>query len=171
MSRILTAFFSRAGENYFKGSYKMISVGNTQKAAQTIASLTGADLYKIEETEPYSDNYQTCITQAKKDLTENKRPALKNPMPDMSKYDEIYLCYPNYWGTMPMAVYTFLESADFKDKKIHPLCTHEGSGLSSTPKDIEKTVPGAVVLKGLAVHGSDVDSSENIIKKWICESK
>lgn len=91
-------------------------------------------------------------------------------MPDMSKYDEIYLCYPNYWGTMPMAVYTFLESADFKGKKIHPLCTHEGSGLSSTPDDIAKTVPGAVVLKGLAVHGSDVDSSENIIKKWIGES-
>lgn len=171
MSRILTAFYSRAGENYYKGSYKVITIGNTQKAAQAIASLTGADLYKIEETEPYSDDYQACIAQAKKDLNENKRPVLKNPVPDLSRYDEIYLCYPNYWGTMPMAVYTFLESADFTGKTIYPLCTHEGSGLSSTPGDIAKTVPEAVVLNGLAVCGSDVDSSEKIIKKWIGESK
>ena len=55
---------------------------------------------------------------------------------------------------MPMAVYTFLESYDFTGKKIHPFCTHEGSGLSNTESDIKKSAKGAVIEKGIAIHGS-----------------
>ena len=89
-------------------------------------------------------------------------------MPEnLDGYDEIYLGYPNYWGTMPMAVYTFLEAYDFTQKTIHPFCTHEGSGLSNTVRAIEKTTKGAKVTKGLAIHGSSVDSSRNAIERWV----
>ena len=63
------------------------------------------------------------------DKQTGKRPEILNLPQDIDQYDEIYLGYPNYWGTMPMAVYTFLESYDFTGKKIHPFCTHEGSGI------------------------------------------
>lgn len=84
-----------------------------------------------------------------------------------SRADEIYLGYPNYWGTMPMAVYTFLENYDFSGKKIYPFCTHEGSGLSRIEKDIKKAAKGAKVEKGLAIHGSSVDSARNTVEKWL----
>lgn len=165
--KTLVAFYSRADENYFEGAKKYIKEGNTEKVAKMIAEITSADTFKIQQEVPYATDYNTCITQAKKDKQNNVRPKLINPLANIDDYDEIYLGYPNYWGTMPMAVYTFLESYDFTNKIIHPFCTHEGSGLSNTEKDIQNTVKSAIVKKGLAIQGSYVDSSYDIINNWI----
>lgn len=166
---ILIAYYSRAGENYFGGAYRRISVGNTAKAAAMLKALTGGELFEIRQAVPYSEDYRTCVTQASKDWKAHARPALTH-MPDtLEDYDEIYLGYPNYCGTMPMAVYTFLEHYDLSGKTIHPFCTHEGSGLSATVRDIEKAAPGAVVTKGLAIHGSHVDSAEPALNQWVQE--
>ena len=145
----LIAFYSRAGENYFGGAYRRISVGNTEKVAEMLADLTGGELYKIEQAEPYSDDYKTCVAQAREDWQKNARPG-----------------YPNYCSTMPMAVYTFLEHYDFTGKTIHPFCTHEGSGLSDTENDIRKAAHGAAVTKGLAIHGSQVDEAKSALAQW-----
>ena len=163
----LIAFYSCADENYFGGAYRYIKVGNTEKAANMLKELTGADLFKIEQKTPYSADYKTCIAEAKKDLQNNARPEVLNLPENLDGYDEIYLGYPNYWGTMPMAVYTFLEKYDFTGKVIHPFCTHEGSGLSGTERDIAKAAKGAKVAKGLAVHGSDVDSAKSLLANWV----
>ena len=163
----LIAYYSRAGENYFGGAYRRIPVGNTEKVAEMISELTGAELFKIEQAVPYSKDYQPCIAEAKRDLQAHARPELIGLPADLNDYDEIYLGYPNYWGTMPMAVYTFLETYDFTGKTIHPFCTHEGSGLSDTENDIRKVAKGAVVSKGLAIHGSSVASAEPAVKKWL----
>lgn len=162
----LIAFYSRADENYFGGSYRYISVGNTEKAAKMIAEITGGELFKIEQKTPYAADYDTCIAEAKKDLQAKARPELTALPESIEGYDEIYLGYPNYWGTLPMAVYTFLESFDLTGKTIHPFCTHEGSGLSGTEKDIAKAAKGARVDKGLAIHGSSVDSARSVIESW-----
>ena len=163
----LVAFYSRADENYFGGSMQYIKVGNTEKLAGMIAKITGAEVFKIEQREPYAADYDTCIIQAKKDLQANARPELVSMPDSLDGYDEIYLGYPNYWGTMPMAVYTFLEAFDFTGKTIHPFCTHEGSGLSYTESDIKKTAKGATVTAGLAINGSSVDRAENKVKEWV----
>ena len=163
----LIAFYSRADENYFGGNMKYIEVGNTEKAAKMIAKLTGADLFRIEQKKPYSANYRACVEQARKDKQENARPELISLPENFEQYDEIYLGYPNYCGTMPMAVYTFLESLDFSGKKIHPFCTHEGSGLSGTESDIKNCAPTSIVEKGIAIHGSHVDSAKATLEKWI----
>ena len=163
----LVAFYSRADENYFGGAMRYVTVGNTEKAARMIAEITGADLFKIEQKVPYAADYNTCIAQAKKDLQTKARPELVALPRTLDAYDEIYLGYPNYWGTMPMAVYTFLESFDFTGKKIHPFCTHEGSGLSSTESDIKKAAKGAEVTKGLSINGSSVDSARNKVEGWV----
>lgn len=163
----LVAFYSRANENYFGGNLKYIEVGNTETIARMIAQLTGADLFKIEQKIPYAKDYKTCIAQAKKDLIDNTRPEVLNMPSNLEQYDEIYLGYPNYWGTMPMAVYTFLESFNFQGKIIHPFCTHEGSGLSSTIKDIQKMADGATVTVGLSIKGSEVNEAKSIVEDWI----
>ena len=167
----LIAYYSRAGENYFGGAYRRISVGNTERAAKMLAELTGGDLYKIEQAEPYSEDYKACIDEAKADLRRKARPAVLNLPERLDAYDEIYLGYPNYWGTMPMAVYTFLEHYDFTGKTIHPFCTHEGSGLSHTVQDIQKAASGAVVTAGLAIHGSGVDGAKAALENWVREAK
>ena len=154
----LIAFYSRAGENYFGGAYRRIAVGNTEKAAGILAELTGGELYKIEQAQPYSEDYDTCIAEAKADLQAKARPEVLNLPDDLDAYDE-------------MAVYTFLEHYDFTGKTIHPFCTHEGSGLSHTVQDIQKAAPGAVVTRGLAIHGSDVESAKAAIQKWVRETE
>lgn len=140
---ILIAYYSRAGENYFGGSYRRIPVGNTRRVAEQLASLSGGDLLELRQAHPYSDDYRTCVAQARADWQQSVRPELLGLPKDLSGYDRIYLGYPNYCGTMPMAVYTFLEHYDFTGKLICPFCTHEGSGLSQTEQDIRKAAPGA----------------------------
>ena len=163
----LVVFYSRADENYFSGSRRYISTGNTEKVANMIAEIAGADLFKIEQKVPYAADYDTCISQAKKDLQAKARPELVS-MPDSLKdYDEIYLGYPNYWGDMPMAVYTFLENFDWNGKVIHPFCTHEGSGLSGTEGRIRNVCKGATVTSGLAIQGGSVDHARSNVEKWV----
>lgn len=167
----LVAFYSRADENYFGGAMKYISVGNTEKAAKMIAEITGADLFRIQQKVPYSPDYKTCVAQAREDKAENRRPELAELPENLEQYEEIYLGYPNYCGTMPMAVYTFLENCNLAGKVIHPFCTHEGSGLSDTENDIRHSTPGATVKAGIAIHGSHVDASGEALKNWIREGK
>lgn len=163
----LIAYYSRADENYFQGKLKYIQEGNTKKVALMIQKLVSADLFEIRQKDGYASDYQTCIAQAKKDKENNARPELVSLMESLDEYDEIYLGYPNYWGDMPMAIYTFLEAFDFKGKKIHPFCTHEGSGLSSTENKLKSILKEATIEKGIAIRGSDVNDALSALEKWI----
>ncbi len=166
MAKTLIAFFSRADENYFGGAMRYVKVGNTEIVAGLMKELIDADSFKIEMKDPYSPVYMTCINEAKKDLREGKRPELKSMPENIDEYDTIVLGYPNYWGTMPMAVVTFLENFDFTGKTILPLCTNEGSGMGSSESDIKKYAKGADVKKGLAVTGSYAADSKEDVKDW-----
>ncbi|MCR4708622.1 MAG: flavodoxin, partial [Clostridiales bacterium] len=126
-----------------------------------------ADSFKIEMKEPYSPVYMTCIDEAKKDLRAKARPELVTVPDSIDEYDTVVLAFPNYWGTMPMAVFTFLENFDFTGKTIIPLCTNEGSGMGSSERDIKKTCPGADVRKGLAITGSQAANSKGSVEKWL----
>ena len=165
--KALIAFYSRAGENYFGGAYRRISVGNTEQAARMLAAVTGADTLRIEQVQPYSEDYKACVAEAREDWQCGARPALVDLPESLDGYDEIYLGYPNYCGTMPMAVYTFLEHYDFTGKTILPFCTHEGSGLGHSEADIRRLCHGAKVGKGLAIHGTAVCREERALEAWI----
>ena len=163
MAKTLIAFFSRADENYFGGAMRYVKVGNTEIVAGIIKDLIPADTFKIEMKNPYSPVYMTCIEEAKKDLRAKARPELVSMPESIDEYE----AYPNYWGTMPMAVYTFLENFDFSGKTILPLCTNEGSGMGSSEREIKKTCPGAVVKKGLPITGSAAASSKSSVERWL----
>ena len=162
----LIAYFSRADENYFSGALRVIPVGNTEIASEMLQKITGADRFKIEPLVPYSKSYNECINQAQEDQRRGARPELAEYPDSLDEYDTIYLGYPNYWGTMPMAVFTFLEHFDFTGKTICPFCTHEGSGMGHSEQDIRRLCPGATVEKGLAIHGGSVKNAEAALKKW-----
>lgn len=161
------AFFSRGDENYVNGELRMLATGNTEVAAGIIQRLTGADSFKIEPKQPYSKDYNECVVQAQADQKRDARPELAAYPKSMEPYDVIYLGYPNYWGTMPMAVFTFLEHFDFTGKTIKPFCTHEGSGLGSSVADIRRLCPQATVEAGLAIRGSSVSGAEKDMEKWV----
>lgn len=167
MGKTLIAFFSRAGENYFGGSMRRITTGNTKVLVQTLKELTGAELFEIEPAVPYSEDYMTCIEEAKQDLNAKTRPALKVLPDSLDDYDTIYLAYPNYWGTMPMAVWTFLEHFDFSGKTILPICTHEGSGMGQSESDLKKLCPKAKIGTGLAVPGSRCGEAKPQLIRWL----
>lgn len=165
--RNLVVYFSRKDENYVNGMLKYLEVGNTEVAAGMIQKLTGADIFKIEPRQEYSKGYNDCIAEAQEDQRRNARPELKAYPESIREYDTIYLGYPNYWGTMPMAVFTFLEHFDFSGKKIRPFCTHEGSGMGSSVSDIKRLCPGADVESGLAIQGGSVQKAEDKMKQWL----
>lgn len=157
-------YFSRAHENYFNGQIRNVETGNTELAAKALSELTGADRFKLDPVREYADSYSGCIAEAKEDKERNARPELK-AYPDLSDVDLVYLGYPNYWGTIPMPVFTFLEHYDWSGKTILPFCTNEGSGMGSSIDDIKKAAPGAKVGKGLSIHGAGY--SKKAMKRWV----
>ena len=183
MAKTLIAYFSHTGENYFGGTIKNITKGNTAVVAETIAKILGRefgedklgssaqaerrDLFEIKTVKTYTVNYKECCDEAQKEGRANARPELAAAVPDISGYDTIVLGYPCWWGTMPQAVFTFLESADFSGKKILPVCTHEGSGMGRSESDIKKLCPTADVVKGLAINGSACNRAEGNVKSWL----
>lgn len=162
----MVIFYSRAGENYFSGAIRSVTTGNTEIIANKIAKLTGAALFKIEQVEPYSNVYSECIEQAKEDQRNKVRVAIAS-LPDLNGVDTVYLGFPNYWGTMPMAVFTLLESCDFSGVKIFPFCTNEGSGMGRSESDIKKYCPKASVQKGLSIPGYLAERSDAELKNWV----
>ena len=168
--KTLIAYFSRADENYFSGSMRYIEVGNTEIVVQKIKELIEADDFKIQMKNPYSSVYMTCINEAKDDLRNNARPELVSIPESIDEYDTVILAYPNYWGTIPMPVFTFLEAFDFSGKTILPLCTNEGSGMGSSERDIAKVCSGADIKKGLPIIGSNAENSKESVKNWLSEN-
>ena len=167
MAKTLIAYFSRADENYFGGAMRYVKVGNTVIVCNLMKELIDADSFRIEMKEPYSPVYMTCIEEAKRDLRSNARPELVALPDSIDGYDTVVLAYPNYWGTMPMAVFTFLEAFDFAGKRILPLCTNEGSGMGGSERDIKRVCPGAEVKKGLSVTGSQAANAKSAVQKWL----
>lgn len=167
--RSIIVYFSRAGENYVNGEIKDLKVGNTEIAVKMLQKATGSDVFRIEPLIKYPANYTKCIEQAQSDQRRDARPELEAYPEGLDSYDVIFLAYPNYWGTMPMPVFTFLERYDLSGKTICPLCTHEGSGMGHSEADMKKLCPGALVKKGLPIHGAEVAQAEDAIRKWAAQ--
>ncbi len=164
--KCLIAYFPRKGQNYVSGKIVDLKVGNTAVIANMIQKITGGDTFHIEPVTAYPEDYTETTEVAKKELRAKARPKLKRKVENMGAYDVIFLGYPNWWGTPPMAVFTFLESYDFSGKTIIPFCTHEGSGMGHSEKDIANACPKATVLEGIAIHGTSASSADSEVSSW-----
>ncbi len=177
-SKILIAYFTRADNikvdpdvdatssasiNVNGSSYE----GNLAIMADYIKDATDGDTFSILTKEYYPTQYRETTDAAKEEQNNNARPELFNHVDNIDDYDIIFLGFPNWWGGLPMPVYTFLEEYDFSGKTIIPFASHEGSGLGKGPSEIAKICPGANVMDGLAVRGSAVGSSKDTVTNWV----
>lgn len=153
--KILVAYFSHSG--------------NTREIANQIHESTGGDIFEIQTVDPYPGDYDKVVEIAKQEQKSAYRPALKTKVETMDSYNTVFIGYPNWWGTIPMAVFTFLEGYDFSGKTIVPFCTHEGSLLGRSVTDIAKLCPQSTLLEGLAVRGKDVKKAQNKVSEWLRE--
>jgi flavodoxin len=140
-NRILVAYFSWSG--------------NARAIAGQIAEATGGDLFEIRTVTPYPNTYDEVVTFARREREQNARPAISGSVTNMAQYGTIFLCYPIWFGSLPMAVFTFLESYDFSGKTIFPLVTHGGRGFGNSLEEIKQLCPRSVTGEGLAVSAFD----------------
>ena len=180
-SNILVAYFSRVGNTVWEDGVDAVTsaslnvvngefAGNAQLLAQMAQAATDGDLFLIQTVDTYPSDYRETTNLASVEQSENARPALASHVSNMEQYDTIVLIYPNWWGTLPQALYTFLEEYDFSGKTILPLCTHEGSRMGSSEQAIAGLCPDATLLDGLAVRGGSAASAQSDVEAWINNS-
>ena len=151
-------------------SASVLSPGNAELIANWIAEETGGDLFSIKTQNKYSSDYDECLNQARKERDNNERPALVGRVNNIDDYDVIFLGFPNWWYTCPMAVFTFIESYDLSGKTIIPFCTHGTGGLSRTIRDLKNLLPAnCEVLDAIGVYRPEVKNSKNKVLDWLKE--
>lgn len=163
----LIIYFSHIGENWLENGLEVITKGNTEIVAEKLAKLTGSELFKVETKKEYAFGYYDCCKEAKKEYKEDARPELKTELSDISNYDTIFIGSPIWWDHLPMAMFTQLEKLNFEGKTVYTFITHEGSGLGSTMKDVNKLCHGAKIKDGLAIRGCKAEESDILLKDWI----
>ena len=141
--------------------------GNAQMIAEWVADETGGELFAIQSSEIYPADYDETVDQAKTEQRNSFRPVLRSDLSEIGQYDTIYLVIPNWWGDLPMAVYSFLEEYDLSGKNVILYCTHEGSRFSGTVDTIKELEPDATVTEGLSIRGGEVADSEADVRDSI----
>lgn len=151
--KILVAYFSHSG--------------NTRNIATQIHDAVGGDIFEIKTVKQYNTDFETTVAEAKEEQRTNARPALTAKIDNMQDYDVVFLGFPNWCGTMPMALFTFLEQYDFKGKTIVPFCTHGTSGLSNTINDLKKLALQSDIREVLDIPRKDVRTADEMVKTWL----
>ena len=143
------------------------TTGNTGLAAHWISDAAGGDLFSIQTEEKYPGDYDDTVDQGQEEQSENARPKLSSHVDHMDQYDVVFLGYPNWWGDMPMAVYSFLDEYDLSGKTVIPFVTSGGSGFFDTVSAIKEEEPDADVQEGLELSDSETADSEDEVKSWV----
>ncbi len=177
-NKILIAYFTWADNTIVENpdsidvdaetSASVLSPGNAELIANWIAEETGGDLFSIKTQSKYSSDYDECLNKARKERDNNERPALVGRVNNIDDYDVIFLGFPNWWYTCPMAIFTFVESYDLSGKTIIPFCTHGTGGLSRTIRDLKNILPAnCEVLEAIGVYRPEVKNSKNKVLDWL----
>lgn len=140
--------------------------GNTETVAQEIQAQTGADLFEIVPAEPYTDDYNELLDIAQEEQSSDARPAISETV-DLSSYDTVYLGFPNWWGDMPMILYTFLDEYDLSGKTIAPFNTSGGSGFSGSLDTIAEMEPEAEITEGLSLGDGEAEDCADVVEEWL----
>lgn len=159
---VLIAYFSNAGETCVDDTLIDLKVGNTKVIAKKIQALFGGDLFEIQTQKEYPRDYFELKNVALEELNQDARPKLCNVVEDMDKYDAVILGYPNWCGTLPMAVASFLQAYDFTDKSILPFCTNAGEGLGGSEDLIMELCPNSEIEEGLSIPDNTSEIEEKL---------
>jgi flavodoxin len=165
--RVLLAYFSRPGENYWNGGRRNLKVGNTEVLARAISARLDCDVHRIEPVDPYPADYDATVERNVREQDTDARPAIANPLASIDGYDTILLASPIWNVRAPMIMTTFAERYDFAGKTVHPVTTYAMSGLGTTPEDYTRQCPGARIGTGLAVRGEQARSAGADVDAWL----
>lgn len=143
------------------------TLGNTQYMAYVIQETVGADIFRIEPETSYPTDHDKLVDIAREEQSNNARPAIKDTIENFDTYENIFVGYPNWWGDMPMILYSFFDEYDFSGKTIIPFNTHGGSGFSGTISTIKELEPNAEVLDGKSISRNDIQDAEQEIVDWV----
>lgn len=146
-----------------------VRYGTTEYMATLIQQQVGGDLYSIEVTEPYSQDFNEVIDQNHAEMAEDILPELVGEPLDISQYDTIYIGYPVWATTTPGAIHTFLNQYDLSGKTVIPFCTHNGYGKGNSETVIANLCPQSKVLGGAAINSSNILSSQETVIQWLNE--
>ena len=141
--------------------------GNTEKIAEYLIELTGAESYVIQAAVPYTDedieyNNSSCrANQEQNDKT--VRPEIAGQLISLESYDTVFIGYPIWWGQEPRIIDTFLESYDLSEKTVIPFCTSASSGISTSEKNIAELVPIGEQLPGKRFPAN---AGKDDVKAW-----
>lgn len=160
--KVLVVYFSRT-QGVYGGSLKR---GNTARVADFIKEKTNADTYEIVPKKAYPQSYNQTTKVAQREQNENARPAIKGKLPNVSKYDTVFIGGPIWWGEYPMVVRTFLDKeSGLNGKTLIPFTTNEGSGLGNTRQVLKKQFPKSKVRKGFSARGNTVKNDPNSVQQ------
>ena len=147
------------------------ATGNTESLAQTIAEVTGADIYEIVPEDQYTSedlNYSDDSCRANQEMNDpDARPAIVGEIENIDEYDTILLGYPIWWGTMPRIINTFLDTYDLSGKTIMPFCTSGSSGITASVSSIRSICKDSDVTDGMRGTSS---TSEAQVEEWLSEN-
>lgn len=166
-SKVLLAYFSRPGENYYYGDRIDLDVGNTEVVANMIASTIAIDVYRIEAGDPYPHSYQETVERNKREQDEDARPSIAGPLPTLTAYDTVLLGSPIWNVRPPMIMRTFIDGVDLRAKTIHPFVTYAVSGMGRTIDDYAQQCPESTIGKGLAVRGEEAQRARTAVQDWL----
>lgn len=141
--------------------------GNTEILANFIHNYVGGDIVALEPTVAYPEDYNDLLDVAQEEQQSDARPEFNDLNIDIEDYDTIFIGYPNWWGDMPMIIYTFFDTYDLSGKTIAPFNTSGGSGLSRTVGTIRELEPDATVTDGFTVLGDNVNHAMSDVEEWI----
>ena len=174
--KILIAYFSWA-ENAVQDnidamtSPSVSAPGNVAQLASWVSSETGGDLFSIQVTDPYPADWDGCLNRANKEKADDVHPALSKTLDNIEEYDTVFLGYPNWWYSCPMAIHSFLDEHDLTGKQIYLFCSHGTGGLANSVKDITAALPNSATVSDNVFHvyQNDTSSAQNDVLNWLKE--
>lgn len=144
------------------------ATGTTKRVAQTIASITGADIYEIRAAQAYTDadlNWNDSDSRTTKEQNDKSvRPAIAGETVSLSGYKTVYVGYPIWWGEEPRIMDTFVESCDFSGMTVIPFCTSSSSGVGRSGKNLAENAGSGNWLDGKRFGAG---ASETELRSWI----
>ena len=141
--------------------------GNTREVANQIHQFVGGDIFEIQPVEDYPANYNTVLDITKQEIRSGYKPELKGKPASVEEYSIIFIGYPNWWGTFPAPVLTFLSDHSFSGKTIIPFCTHGGGGIGRSVSDLAKQCDGAEIRDSFSINGNAVRNNNEKVEKWL----
>lgn len=146
------------------------ATGNTASVAQTIAEVTGGDLFEITPSEPYTSedldwtNENSRVSQEYADESLRDVDLTTVTPENWDSYDTVFIGYPIWWGIAAWPTSSFVTANDFTGKTVIPFCTSSSSGLGESGSLLAEAAGTGDWLEGERFRSS---ASTDDVTEWV----